>query len=138
MSKLKRTTEEVAAFFEKQDCKLLDEYHGCMEKMKYQCHCGCISKISWNNFSRGKRCGNCTKWGHKKKRSLKEVQQMYRDRGCEFLDDEFKGVDYKHRYRCACGKISEKTFGAFHFQNQLCHECGLEKKQRPKSSHVDC
>ena len=115
--------------FAKEGCELLGEYKGCMIKMNYRCKCGNISAITWNNFSKGVRCGNCAKYGMCKKRSLQEVKKMFQDRGCEFLDDEFKGIHYKHNYRCKCGREAEITFAGFHHQNQLCHECGLNKNK---------
>jgi hypothetical protein len=129
---LKRTTEEVTKYFEDQGCKLLDEYTGCMDLMDYQCKCGEYSSITWNNFTKGKRCGYCVKQGQKKKRSLEEVKKIFRDRGCEFLDSEFKGIHFKHRYRCKCGMESQITFAGFHHQNQYCYKCGIEKNKGPR------
>lgn len=125
--KLKRTTEEVAEYFESQGCELLDEYVGCMSPMDYKCSCGVYATTTWNNFSRGKRCGHCAKQGQAKKRSIEEVQKIFNDKGCKFLDDEFKGIHYKHRYLCKCGKESEITFAGFYHQDQLCKECGRQK-----------
>jgi hypothetical protein len=42
---LKRTTEEVAKYFEEQGCKLLGEYTGAMVPMEYICICGRTSKM---------------------------------------------------------------------------------------------
>lgn len=128
---LHRTTEEVSSYFKEHGCELFDEYNGCMGKMKYRCSCGQFSEINWNNFARGKRCGNCTKWGQKKKRSVEQVKQMFAERGCEFLDIEFNGIHYKHQYRCKCGRISSISLAAFMYQKQLCHACGLEKNLGP-------
>lgn len=129
MSKLKRTTEEVKEYFKKQGCELLGEYQGCQTKMKYRCHCGNISDICWNHFSHGKRCGMCAKTGNKKKKTLEEVQKIFKDRGCEFLDSEYKGVEYKHNYKCKCGRVCQISFTGFHTQKQNCYECGLEKNK---------
>lgn len=127
---LKRTTTEAAEYFRQQGCELLDEYTGCMDLMEYRCSCGKYSTISWNNFTKGKRCGYCAKQGQKKKRGLKEVQEMFRMRGCEFLDSEFKGIHFKHRYRCKCGREGEITFAGFHHQEQYCRECGFAKNRK--------
>jgi 5-methylcytosine-specific restriction endonuclease McrA len=131
MSKLKRTTEEAKAYFAEQGCELLGEYVGCMQKMKYRCKCGSISEINWNHFSRGKRCGNCAKYGLSKKRTVEQVREIFKERGCEFLDDEFKSIQHKHNYRCSCGTVSQISFAAFHYQNQTCYECGLKKNLGP-------
>jgi len=128
---LKRTTEEVAKHFREHGCELLGEYTGALNKMKYRCSCGQTSEITWNNFTKGKRCGYCVKYGQKKKMSLKQVQKIFKDRGCQFLDSEYKGVHYKHHYRCVCGYEAKISFAAFYHQNQLCHECGLNKNRGP-------
>jgi len=130
---LKRTTEEVAEYFKQQGCELLDEYYGCLEPMDYRCKCGEYGTTTWNNFTKGKRCGHCTKWGHKKKKSLEEVRHIFKERGCEFLDNEYKGINYKYHYRCKCGREAEITFSAFYHQNQTCYYCGLEKHRGPKN-----
>ncbi len=132
MGKLKRTTEEVKILFAEVGCTLIGEYQGAMIPMKYICHCGQESQISWNRFSTGSRCGYCTKWGQKKKRSLDEIKNIFKDRGCEFLDTEFKSTVYNHRYRCKCGKESKITFSAFYHQKQYCKSCGLSKIQKEK------
>jgi hypothetical protein len=128
---LKRTTEEVAIYFLKRGCKLLGQYKGAMIKMKYQCACGQFGNTSWNNFTKGKRCGNCSKHGLKKKRSLQQVREIFVNRGCEFLDNEFNGIHYKHKFRCKCLHEGVITFAAFYHQNQLCYNCGLKKNSGP-------
>lgn len=127
MGKLKRTTEEVAEYFKEQKCELLDEYLGAQIKMKYKCSCEEIGHTSWNNFTNGKRCGACAKTGQSKKRSVTEVRKIFTERGCEFLDDEFKGIHYLHNYKCKCGKEVKITFAAFYHQKQTCYECGIKK-----------
>lgn len=54
---------------------------------------------------------------------------MFQERGCEFLDPEFKGIHHKHRYRCKCGREAEITIAAFHHQQQYCKECGRQKNK---------
>jgi hypothetical protein len=129
---LKYTTEDMKKLFVKGGCELLDEYKGSGISMKYRCKCGNISSMRFGDFKKGKRCANCAKQGLCKKRSLEDVQKMFKERGCEFLDDEFKGIHHKHRYRCSCGKEAEIAFAGFHHQNQLCRECGLNKNKGKK------
>ena len=129
---LRYTTEEMKELFIKEGCELLGEYKGTQVKMEYKCKCGNISFTKWNDFSRGKRCGKCAKCGMCKKLSLEDAQKAFKERGCEFLDDEFKSTKHKHRYRCSCGREAEITFAAFHHQNQLCRECGLNKNKGKK------
>lgn len=132
---LKRTTAEAAEYFKSQGCELLDEYRGCMDLMEYKCKCGNYSQISWNNFSRGKRCGKCQKWGLSHKKSLQEIKQIFIDRGCEFLDDWYGGIHTKHNYRCKCGRECQISFAGFYHQNQYCKQCGIEKNSG-KNHHM--
>lgn len=128
----KRSISEVAVYFKEQGCELLGEYHGCMKPMDYRCSCGTLSVTTWNNFSRGKRCGQCAKNGMSKKRSVEEVKAIFADRGCEFLDNEFRGIHFKHNFRCKCGRIAQITLAGFHHQGQDCKQCGLEKLRGSK------
>jgi hypothetical protein len=127
MRTLGRTTDDVRKYFASQGCELMGEYLGALVPMAYKCKCGQIGRTSWNNFTHGKRCGHCAKHGLSKKRSLEEVKRIFSERGCEFLDTEFKGIHFPHHYRCKCGRQAEITFAGFHHQQQYCRECGLNK-----------
>ncbi|RDJ35470.1 MAG: hypothetical protein DWQ19_11685 [Crenarchaeota archaeon] len=126
----KRTTEEVRKYFAKQGCELLSEYTGAKNKLTYKCTCGNISTTIWSNFIKGHRCGLCKKSGPKKKRSVEEVKQIFKERGCEFLDKEFVNSNYKHNYKCKCGYLGKITFAGFFRQNQNCFNCGIEKNNK--------
>jgi hypothetical protein len=59
----KHSFEYVQKFFEDRKCKLLaTEYESARTKMPYECQCGRLSKITFDNFQKGHRCGNC--WGY--------------------------------------------------------------------------
>jgi hypothetical protein len=128
-NKLKRTTEEVAKYFEANGCKLIGEYYGAQIKMEYICSCGEKGNTSWNNFTNGKRCGKCQKWGLAHKKSLDEIKKIFSDRGCQFLDYWYGGIHTSHNYICKCGRVSQISFAGFHHQNQNCKECGKEKNK---------
>lgn len=132
--KLKRTTAEVAEHFKSQGCTLLGEYQGTMLKMEYICSCGNVGNTSWNNFTKGRRCGKCKKWGLAHKKSLNEIKAIFAEKGCEFLDDWYGGIHTTHNYKCKCGRISNISFAGFYHQNQFCKECGLDK-QRGSNHH---
>jgi len=134
---LKRTTEEVAIYFEEQGCKLLSEYIGCMNPMEYQCKCGRLAKTSWNNFTKGKRCGYCHSTGRKKKYTRDEVAAIFKSRGCELLEPTYLSNKQRLQYRCKCGRIAKISFVGFYFQNQYFRACGTEenlKKLRKEGS----
>jgi hypothetical protein len=130
MHKLKRTTEEVARYFEEQGCKLLGEYKGALAPMDYQCKCGKLSKISWNNFSNGRRCGYCHSTGRKKKYSRDEVAEIFKSRGCELLETTYSSNKQRLRYRCKCGRVAKISFVGFYFQKQYCRACGTEETKK--------
>lgn len=123
---LKRTTEEAAEYFKEHGCRLIGEYVGAMIPMEYQCSCGRLSKISWNNFTKGKRCGWC-----KKRRvfqyNLEEVKEMFREKGCELLVEEYNNNKELLLYRCKCGDINYISFSALINNKQHCKKCGIEK-----------
>ena len=128
---LKRTTEEARRYFKKLKYELLDEYTGCMVKMRYKCtNCNHISAISWNNISRGKRCPYCGKGQRKKKYTLEEVQKIFKDRGCELLEQEYKNNETPMQYKCKCGRTAKISLIGFKHQNQDCYYCGLEKNKK--------
>jgi hypothetical protein len=126
---LKRTTAEVAEYFKLKGCKLLGEYLGAQVKMEYICSCGNKGSASWNNFSNGKRCGKCQKWGLAHKKTLDEIKKIFLDKGCQFLDDWYGGIHQLHNYTCKCKRISIISFAGFYYQNQYCKECGIEKNR---------
>ena len=52
--------EFLKAFFIKEGCVLLEDvYVNARQSMHYQCSCGGLSKISWDNFKHGHRCRRC-------------------------------------------------------------------------------
>ena len=127
--------EDVANYFKEHGCELLGEYTGAMNKVQYRCSCGQISEISWNNFTKGKRCG-CKKRKKKPsvpvvknrlKRTTKEVADYFKEQGCELLG-EYTGVMNKMKYRCLCGQISEISWNNF-TKGKRCG-CGSKIRQR--------
>lgn len=56
---MRRTQKEVSLFFESNGCILLEDYKNAHSPLCFQCHCGEISKISFNNFKYRKQCGMC-------------------------------------------------------------------------------
>lgn len=122
--------EYAKRYFKEQGCILLaEEWPGALVPMSYECKCGEVGSGSWNNFTKGKRCGKCCKYGGHKKWNLDRVKQVFADRGCEFLDNTFVNGHHKHNYRCKCGNETQISFAAFHYQQQYCRECGIEKNK---------
>lgn len=120
----------IESYFKSQGCTLIDEYKGCLVKMRYICKCGNEGFTSWNNFSRGRRCGRCSKY--RNRYSYEDVKKEFFSHGCELLEDSYKGFREPMKYRCRCGRISITTFTVFHHQYQNCLECGKEKNRKEK------
>lgn len=49
----------VSEFFKEKGCILLGKIENSQTPVEYQCNCGNISKIRWNDFRIGKRCKVC-------------------------------------------------------------------------------
>lgn len=125
---LKRTTEEVKKYFKEHGCELLGEYQGAIIPMAYRCSCGRISKMNWNNFTKGKRCGYCSgKRVHKY--TIKEVKKIFKEHGCELLENEYENGKIPMKYKCKCGRASEISLSALKHQKQHCRQCGIDKNK---------
>ena len=93
--------------FENGGCCLLEDYRDSTTPMKYRCECGGISRISWNNFKRGKRCRQCAIIKISGKNNYQWVQ-----------DREFMIQRNKFRNKC-CKLVS------------IVLNCVGQKKERP-------
>lgn len=121
--------EQVKQYFQDQSCQLLEEaYTSCNVLLNYICKCGRVGRTRFCDFkNKNYRCGFCHSTGRKKKYTLEEVQQIFKDRGCELLDKVYKNGKTIMSYRCKCGNVSKVTFFSFHHQKANCYECGLKK-----------
>lgn len=118
--------EEVKAYFIEHGCELLEEYKGAIIPMEYRCKCGNISKISWNNFTKGKRCGWCK--GHRVfKYTLEEVKNIFHNHGCKLLATEYKGNLERLDCICKCGRPWKVSVNSILSMKSHCKECGKEK-----------
>lgn len=86
--------EFVKKTFEENGCLLLsDEYLGCKQKLDYVCSCGNKSKISFDNFLQGKRCGEC-----KESKGEKKVKEFLIDNNIifekQYIFDDLKRIDF--------------------------------------------
>lgn len=99
MKSSKFDVSNVKKFFENAGCMLLDEYKKSSLPMRYICNCGNQSTISWNNFSKGRRCKNCGI----KKRSGENHYEWNKDRRKH--NDNFK-------FRQKCYKLVKMSLDA--------------------------
>lgn len=138
---MKRTTQEVSQYFSSCGYELLGEYLGAIIPINCKCKgCEKTFKVSWNNFSNGRRCPYC---GHgrankgnkirRSKYSLEELKKIFKEHGCELLENEYKDNKKPLKYRCKCGRISTISLIALKCQKQYCRQCGIEKNKGSKN-----
>ena len=125
----KHTFEDVKQYFEDQGCELLEKtYINNRTKMKYKCSCGKKSITTFHNFKLGRKCKICgiKRRTEKKKHTFEDIQQYFKDQGCELLEKEYKNNKTKMKYKCSCGNISITTFNCFQ-KGHKCRKCGGQK-----------
>ncbi len=121
------TYEFVYSYFKSQNCELLENtYVNSVAKMKYKCSCGNISHITWNNFSKGKRCSIC---GKNKKYTFKKVEALFKEQSFELLENIYVNVNTKMKYRCSCGNVDYMTLSNLK-KGRKCRKCNKRKKYR--------
>ena len=130
-AKNRRTIKEVKKIFKDGGCELLEKvYINTETKMRYICSCEykTEAEITLSCFKRGQRCNKCgTKRGaEKNRRTIKEVKKIFKDGGCELLEDVYKNPRTKMRYRCSCKRIAKIILD--HFQGGVrCRGCMGER-----------
>lgn len=91
MNNKKYTIEAVRQYFKAQGCELLEEtYKNIGTPLKYKCNCGNLSKSSFDNFKRGKRCKDCGihKNALLKRNPFSKIKQDCEVRGLKLLTTE--------------------------------------------------
>ena len=117
----KHTLEYVRQCFAERGCELLeDHYINSHTKMRYRCHCGNISYITFSGFRYARGCMQCN---GNPKYTLEEVTKIFADGGCELLSD-YKGNKSPLHYICSCGRESEISLVKF-MMGRRCRDCGL-------------
>jgi hypothetical protein len=125
---LKRTTEEVSKYFANYGYELVGNYEGAVIPIDCKCpSCKRIIKISWNNFSRGRRCPYCQKTGRKKKYTLDEVKELFLKHGCTLLATEYNNNLEPMPCICKCGESWQVCLNSILNQSAHCPKCGREK-----------
>lgn len=116
--------------FNEQSCELLEkEYRSNIEPMKYRCNCNRISKITFNEFRKGKRCKKCgnEKIANQKRRPFSYICDFFKKNNCELLETTYQDSRTAMKYRCSCGNISKINFSSFQNGNR-CMKCGAKKR----------
>ena len=134
-SKTRHSHDYIKDYFSSRGCELLGEYINSNMPVDYRCSCGNISKISFADFSSGKRCRICkyNKTANKLKFDYDYVRNYFEEHGCELLDKEYKNARTPLRYKCSCGNESKIVFYSFKVGNR-CKDCGIRKNTGENSS----
>lgn len=128
----KHTLKYVEKYFKNRKCELLENnYENNYTKMRYRCQCGEKSKIRFSSFKAGHRCKKCS---GTEKHTLEYIQQYFKNRGCELVDDKYISSKTKMKYKCSCGDISKISFDGFK-RGKRCKKCGINKVAN-KSRHT--
>lgn len=128
MSK-KHDIEYVRAYFEDNGCKLLStEYKDNRTNLKYRCHCGNESQISFYHFKSGQRCDKCArlKRANTKRFDYQHVYDYFKKHDCELLSKRYTTTRDKLKYRCSCGNEDEISVGNFK-RGKRCKKCMPDK-----------
>lgn len=140
MIKNKFDVKKVLKAFKEAGCTLLEDYQKSSIPMKYICSCGRESKISWNNFSKGRRCNSCGI-------SKRSKENHY----CWNKDRKKHKDDLKFRQRCyklvkmsldATGRVKSKRtqellgYSPAQLQEHITSHPNY-KKLKGKSFHID-
>ena len=139
--KQRLTYEYVKDFFAKNNCEMIDDhYKNRTTKINYICNCGRQSKITFSDFSRGRRCRGCSRDRVSNKHSFnyEYVKAFFAKNNCEMLDNHYKNARTHINYRCHCGNVSKIIFDSFR-RGHRCKKCATEliaKKQTFTLEHV--
>lgn len=107
----------------------------CCSKTKNQCS-AIRTKISQKSMGRTPSKIQITKLNNFRELKLIEMKQFYLDYGCELLEDEYKNVHTKMKYRCKCGDICIASYRVFKHSKQ-CKNCSFDKVHENQRLGID-
>ena len=125
---------------ETSECELLEsEYINNHTKMKFKCGCGEEFYTSWEVFSRktpnntNKKCNKCTSqytW-----RYSEVIEFVRKNSECELLEDGYRTLHTKMKFKCGCGEEFYATFREFRDRmKRRCNACS--KKRSSFEEHI--
>lgn len=106
---------------------LSKEYKGCNEFYDWQCVKGHQWRTKYITVYLNHWCPHC---GHDSRAaySLEDVQKMAKERGGEFLDDNYRITTERHNFRCAQGHEWLTTLNII-LMGSWCPHCRLSKNE---------
>lgn len=134
--KNKYTYDCVSYYLKKLGCTIISnelEYKNSKVPFAFECSCGNIDKITFEEFMKHKKCKNCR--GVYVSYAQKFINDMFSSRDCIVLTemDTYSKTD-RIRYICSCGCADSKKLHEW-LDYPWCKECGL--KNRSGESHPD-
>lgn len=125
-SRRKLTLDVVKEIFRQKGCHLLSpQFVDTYTPLEYVCQCGHKNKIPLYRFDRGQGLV-CPKCSGSKKKTIKEVQDIFKENGCTLLSTSYKWNREKLEYIASCGhKHTIKASAFFEGEGRLCPKCQL-------------
>lgn len=123
--------DAIKSFFESEGCTVLnDNFRTVKDPVTYIARCGHVNTLDYNHFADQKAGRVCNKCSKSIRYTLGDVQQFFRDSGCELLEPEYKNCKTPLRFRAKCGH--ESRIDLDHFLNdktytKLCLFCVNEQ-----------
>lgn len=129
----RRDYEKIQKRFEKFGHKLIttkEEYKNKAQYLSFVCaKCDQLNSVTWNT-ARGESwscCKLCTR--DKFRYDYDFVKVYFEKNGCQLLETEYKSINDKLSFKCACGNHGKTTFKHFR-QGRRCTYCSLERTEK--------
>lgn len=123
MGKQKRrkiTIEFLNSEFLSRKCLLLEkEYLNAHQQLEYICENGHKTTTTWNNFSKGHGCLECS---GRKKLNIEDVRTSFEKEGYSLLSKTYSNARTKLEYICDKGHVGNIVWDKFR-KGQRCYEC---------------
>ena len=123
MQKQKRrriTIEFLQEHFKEKECVLITQaYTNAHMELAYVCKNGHRTTTTWNNFSKGHGCLECS---GRKKLNIEDVRACFEKEGYSLLSETYSNARTKLDYVCNKGHIGNIVWDKFQ-KGQRCYEC---------------
>lgn len=122
-AKKKNSYEDIKKVFEENNCKLISKtYINNNEKLKYIAQCGHTNEVSYGKFQSGvgRVCNKCSKSIVYK---YDYVREVFENKGCYLLEEEYINCKTPMEYIALCGHESYITLDCFMNSTSATKKC---------------
>ena len=126
---IKYNYKDVCKYFLCYGCIVLtpiDKYKNSKSVIFYQCKCGKIDTVTFEEFKKHKKCKSCR--GCQVKYSYKELDGIFKSLNMILITRQF---EYKKtdmiKYICSCGRYYIKVLTGFLNKSPICKRCSFEQ-----------